>query len=250
LLGLEQNTDPMSKKRRRRRHLREGDSLTIDEFCRKHGIARSTFYKLRKAGDGPAEIDILGTVRISAGANSEWVVRKEKERAARLPVFAPKSPGPDEESRDDKTVPERPKKRSKKPGREPASESAGRDDDRHSDGSRINPGRQEGRSKKPGRERASESSRSDKHRDNDKTSPRRRKRRSKEHGHGKRRSDDDETVRRRKRRWSKEWQRARSEKAGSGDVRPVPQLDIAAGVSLPTAIVTVTARSSERCSKR
>jgi hypothetical protein len=216
----------MGKNRKHRRHLREGDSLTIDEFCRKHGIARSTFYKLRKAGDGPAEMDILGTVRISAGANSEWVVRKEKERAARLPVFAPKSPDPDEESHDGKTVLERHKNRSKKPGREPAPESAGRGDDNHFDDTETRPRRQKGRSKKPGRDAAPKSSRSDKHRDYDKTSPRRKKKRSKERGHGEKRCDDDEGDHRRRKQRPKRQHRRQPKKDRSDDVSTDPQLDL------------------------
>jgi predicted DNA-binding transcriptional regulator AlpA len=216
----------MSKNRRHRRHLRDGDSLTIKEFCDKHGIARATYYKLRKTGDGPAEIDILGTVRIPACANSEWLERKKKERAARLPVF-PKSSDPDEESRGDKAVSELQKKRSKKRGRDPASESVGPGDDKHSDDDRANPRRKEGRSNERGRDAAPKSSRRDKDRDDNKTSPRRQKKRWKESGHGEKRCADDETTRRRKRRRSKERQRGRSEKAPSKDVRPEPPVDLA-----------------------
>jgi hypothetical protein len=216
----------MSKNRRHRRHLRDGDSLTIKEFCDKHGIAKATYYKLRKTGGGPAEIDILGTVRIPACANSEWLERKKKERAARLPVFPPKSPDPGEE-RPDEVVSELQKKRSKKRGREPASESVGRGDDKHSDDDRTSPHRKEGRSNERGRDAAPKFSHSGKHRGNNKTTPRGQKKRSKERGHGEKRSDDDETVRRRKRRRSKERQRGRSEEAPSGDVRPELPLDIA-----------------------
>jgi hypothetical protein len=217
----------MSKTRRQRRHRREGDSLTIKEFCRKHDIGKSTYYKLRADGDGPAEMLIGGTVRISARANSEWEARKEAAGAARLPVFSPKSPGRDEESRDDNTVPARPKKRSKKRGCEPASESAHRGDDTDCDDNGTGPQQQKGPSNERSRDAASEPSRSDKRRDNDKTSPRRDKERSKERGQGEKRCDDDKTVRQWRTERSKKRHRRRSKKARLEDGEAGPQLDIA-----------------------
>lgn len=56
-------------------------SLTIDAFCEAEGFKRSTYYKLRHLGLGPAETRFPGTaiVRISAAARREW-----RERMAAL----------------------------------------------------------------------------------------------------------------------------------------------------------------------
>src|SRR5271166_4823730 len=202
----------MSKHRRRRRHLRDGDSLTLKEFMRKHKLPHSSYYDLKRRGLGPREMRLgRRNVRISAAADRDWVARLEAAEAAAVPVFAPKSPARGVKGFEDAKTAHRPhKKRSKERVLVSASRSSGRGDDKHRNNGTSPPRRQKGRS----------------HRDDDKTNPRRQRERSKERGHRNEHRDNDETIRRRKRRRSKERKRRRSKKARSGDVRTQPQLGI------------------------
>lgn len=61
--------------------LAERDSYTINQFCARNGITRSTFYKLRRSGKGPAEMKMLSDIRISAEAAREWRKARELEAA-------------------------------------------------------------------------------------------------------------------------------------------------------------------------
>jgi predicted DNA-binding transcriptional regulator AlpA len=58
-------------------------SLTIEGFCEAEGIARPTYYELRKDGRGPEEMR-LGPqiIRITAQAHARWRARREEETAA------------------------------------------------------------------------------------------------------------------------------------------------------------------------
>lgn len=55
-------------------------SLSIDEFCAAENISRSTFFKMKNAGNGPKEMRLPGSsiVRISPAARREWHRRLEK----------------------------------------------------------------------------------------------------------------------------------------------------------------------------
>jgi len=57
-------------------------SMTINEFLAVERISRSSYYKMRDHGYGPAETRVPGTeiIRISARARREWHARLE-ERA-------------------------------------------------------------------------------------------------------------------------------------------------------------------------
>jgi hypothetical protein len=54
-------------------------SLTKAEFCAAEKISRSLFYKMRRAGNGPDEMD---TGRISPEARERW--HQQREAAHRL----------------------------------------------------------------------------------------------------------------------------------------------------------------------
>jgi predicted DNA-binding transcriptional regulator AlpA len=56
----------------KRKICRDPRSRTIDQFCRLHGFARSTYYLLKAQGLGPREMRIGRIVRISARANTDW----------------------------------------------------------------------------------------------------------------------------------------------------------------------------------
>ena len=57
--------------------------LTIDDFCRRHQISRSTYYNMRAAGLAPREFIIGKLVRISAEAEAAWVRKLEVDSDAR-----------------------------------------------------------------------------------------------------------------------------------------------------------------------
>jgi hypothetical protein len=214
--------------RKRPRHPRDGDSLTITEFCDKHNIVRSTYYSLKRRGLGPREMRIgRRNVRISAAADKEWVAQMEAGQSAPVPEFAPKPSGRGDKSCDtDKTGSHRQREESRERVRVSAPKSSGRGDDNYRDDNVTSAQRHKGRPKERGHDAAPKSARhSDEHRDSDETSLRRQKERSKELGHGDK-LGEGKTDRRRKRRRSKDRQRGRSEKARSGDVRTEPQLDI------------------------
>ena len=57
-------------------------SLTIDQWCEKHNLSRSTFYKLKKLGKAPRIIKVLEAVRITEDADREWCAAREAEAMA------------------------------------------------------------------------------------------------------------------------------------------------------------------------
>ncbi|MFC3691080.1 helix-turn-helix transcriptional regulator [Chenggangzhangella methanolivorans] len=54
-------------------------SLTIEDWCKRHGLCRSTFYNLQKAGKGPRLMKVGAVTRISETADREWVAEREAE---------------------------------------------------------------------------------------------------------------------------------------------------------------------------
>jgi hypothetical protein len=88
--------------------------MTIAEFCHKHRIAKSTFYKLQGRGLGPVVMQVLGAVRISPAADKAWVTRMEAGSSAVVPELAPEPSSRSDRHRDDeKTVLRRKKRRAK-----------------------------------------------------------------------------------------------------------------------------------------
>jgi predicted DNA-binding transcriptional regulator AlpA len=53
------------------------DAYTINEFCRRHGISRSTYYNAQRDGVGPQEMRLGNRVMISREAAERW--RRERE---------------------------------------------------------------------------------------------------------------------------------------------------------------------------
>jgi hypothetical protein len=51
--------------------------LTIQEFCDLKNLSRSSYFKIRRAGNGPAEIRPPGTdiIRITPAAVRDWDIR-------------------------------------------------------------------------------------------------------------------------------------------------------------------------------
>ena len=53
-------------------------SFTIDEWCERHRISRSYWYKLKKAKLTPATMNLNGVQRISVEADAAWTREREK----------------------------------------------------------------------------------------------------------------------------------------------------------------------------
>jgi predicted DNA-binding transcriptional regulator AlpA len=54
-------------------------AFTIPEFCRRHGISRSTFYNLRRTGQGPRETRIGRRIIITAAHAAAWLKSGNKQ---------------------------------------------------------------------------------------------------------------------------------------------------------------------------
>jgi hypothetical protein len=54
-------------------------SFSIETWCERHDISRSTYYKLKAAKKAPRTMEVLGCVRISEEADREWVSAREAE---------------------------------------------------------------------------------------------------------------------------------------------------------------------------
>jgi hypothetical protein len=82
---VESTTVNKKKGKRQRRPLpprREGDSYTIAEFCAKHRISESFYFKLRSLGLGPREGHAGRRVIISPSAEQEWQAAREAAASA------------------------------------------------------------------------------------------------------------------------------------------------------------------------
>ena len=58
----------------------EVDAYSIKEFCRRHGISESFYFKLKKQGLGPREMEAGTRKLISKEAAADW--RSKREAAA------------------------------------------------------------------------------------------------------------------------------------------------------------------------
>jgi hypothetical protein len=57
----------------------ERDAMCLGDFCSRHGISRSSYYLLKKAGIAPRLMQVGDRVLISREAAAEW--RRERETA-------------------------------------------------------------------------------------------------------------------------------------------------------------------------
>ena len=48
-------------------------SFTINEFCERNSVSRSTYYALKADGLGPDEARVKGLIRISREAEKAWL---------------------------------------------------------------------------------------------------------------------------------------------------------------------------------
>jgi len=80
----------------------ERAGFSIAEFCLRHGISKPTYFKLKNAGLGPAEMRICNIIRISRQSELEWMRArtfprgdelKARERAEAVAVEKSKKAG-------------------------------------------------------------------------------------------------------------------------------------------------------------
>lgn len=64
----------------------DGHLLSIEEFCRRNKISRSTFYALLQAELGPKTLKIGRSVRIRRSAERRWRRQMEKGIAEDLSI--------------------------------------------------------------------------------------------------------------------------------------------------------------------
>lgn len=57
----------------------EPDAHTIEQFCERHNISRSTFYELARKDEGPRTFKVGISTRISREAAADW--RRERANA-------------------------------------------------------------------------------------------------------------------------------------------------------------------------
>lgn len=60
-------------------------SFAINEFCARHGLARSSYYDLKDKGFGPTELRAGGIIRITREAEKEWIERMEAAKHPEAP---------------------------------------------------------------------------------------------------------------------------------------------------------------------
>jgi hypothetical protein len=63
------------------------DAFSIPDFCRRHRLSQSFYFKLQQEGRGPRVMKIGARVLISKEAAAEW--RREREQPATRAKAAP-----------------------------------------------------------------------------------------------------------------------------------------------------------------
>jgi hypothetical protein len=56
-------------------------AYSILEFCRRHEISRSTYYNLKRLGEGPRETRVRRRIIITAASAATWLHQQEKQSA-------------------------------------------------------------------------------------------------------------------------------------------------------------------------
>jgi predicted DNA-binding transcriptional regulator AlpA len=59
----------------------ESELMSILDFCAWAAISEATYHRLRKAGDSPPTIEILGLVRISRSDARAWLKARKRRKA-------------------------------------------------------------------------------------------------------------------------------------------------------------------------
>jgi hypothetical protein len=69
-------------------------AFTIDEFCRRHNVSHSGYYKLRKEGLAPVEMMLGRKKLISTESAADWRRRMERPGPNTQPEPEPDNPPP------------------------------------------------------------------------------------------------------------------------------------------------------------
>jgi hypothetical protein len=67
--------------RRRSRNRKPGDAHTRLSFCDSNAISESLYFKLKRQGKGPREIELDGRIIITPEAERDWRAEREAETA-------------------------------------------------------------------------------------------------------------------------------------------------------------------------
>jgi hypothetical protein len=59
----------------------DADAYTVDQFCQRHGLSHSFFYKLKAKGVGPRTIKLNSKILITKEAAADWRREREAETA-------------------------------------------------------------------------------------------------------------------------------------------------------------------------
>lgn len=59
----------------------ERDAFSILEFCARNSISRSTYYNIKKLGQGPRETRVMNRIIITRESAAAWLKRQEKQSA-------------------------------------------------------------------------------------------------------------------------------------------------------------------------
>jgi len=69
--------------RRRSKNRKPGDALTRLAFRERNPMSESHYFKLKRQGRGPREIEVDGIILITPQAEADWRAEREAETAAK-----------------------------------------------------------------------------------------------------------------------------------------------------------------------
>jgi hypothetical protein len=69
--------------RRRSKNRKPGDAHTRPSFCASNAISESLYFKLKRQGRGPREIELDGRIIITPQAEADWRREREAETTER-----------------------------------------------------------------------------------------------------------------------------------------------------------------------
>jgi hypothetical protein len=69
--------------KRRSKNRKPGDAHTIPSFCQSNAISESLYFKLKREGRGPREINLDGRIIITPEAEADWRREREAETQAK-----------------------------------------------------------------------------------------------------------------------------------------------------------------------
>jgi len=74
---------PRTTFRKRSKNRKPGDVLTRPDFCVRNAISEGLYFKLKREGRGPREIEIGNRIIITPEAEADWRLEREAETMAK-----------------------------------------------------------------------------------------------------------------------------------------------------------------------